>query len=549
MQCDENCIVLVDRLESSLSLISADSSSNFPSNSQSGILVDYENGFVITSAVLFSSKIDKQKLANNLIKCSKDFETIKITVILQNKCCKNDQKEFISVAGKLMLIWSCMEFQNVMTTHFSERDGWQFEKYQENEILKERSKNSLIEPVSLKSEFEENENINLLFWFALIKLDYNEKIKRFGNQVTHYYPSVNLRQGDALLASGTPFGALCPPVFMNSVSMGIVSNLAGKKNTLIMTDARVMPGSEGAGVYVLPHGDINKRKLAAMIVSPVSWKSDEWIGLTLAVSISALLDSLQTHLQLPHNLLMPAVDAEVNQACWTSEIMNAINSVVYVQVGSIWGSGVIIDGVKGYVLTCRHVVRSSKRGVRIFSRYPSPRWLAADVVFSTCPSSPLDLALLKLQNCPKGLPAVKTSTDASKGQRVIAVGHALFSFELQNQPSVTSGVVSNTVTYKDELVMIQSTCAVHGGASGGALLCAETGQFIGIIASNSRDIENNASFPHVNFSIPTAMFWFPITSYISSKDSSVLESLTKTEVEIKHLWQLDASKINIMSKL
>ncbi|XP_033108892.1 peroxisomal leader peptide-processing protease-like isoform X2 [Anneissia japonica] len=372
-----------------------------------------------------------------------------------------------------------------------------------------------------------------------------------GNQRLELYPSVNLRQGEMLLACGTPFGALCPPVFMNSMSTGIVTNLAGKNNALIMTDARVMPGSEGAGLYVLPHGNFKQRKLVGMIVSPLCWKVNEWIGLTLAVSISTLLDSLQKLNPLQsQGSMLPSIVNNGYKDLLTSDVRKAINSVVYVQVGPIWGSGVMVDGVEGYVITCRHVVKNSRtRGVRIFIRYPRPMWIAADVVFSACNSSPIDLALLKLKHCPEQLQSVKPSNNITKGQKVIAVGHALFGFEIQKQPSVTSGIVSNTVKYKHQLVMVQSTCAVHSGASGGALLCAETGHLIGIIASNSRDIDTNASFPHVNFSIPVSTFWLAIKSYIQSTDIHKLDILNNTNSSIRHLWQLDAPEININSKL
>lgn len=47
----------------------------------------------------------------------------------------------------------------------------------------------------------------------------------------------------------TPFGSLSPSVFLNSLSEGIVSNVAGEEGVLIMTDARCVPGCEGGALY------------------------------------------------------------------------------------------------------------------------------------------------------------------------------------------------------------------------------------------------------------------------------------------------------------
>lgn len=48
----------------------------------------------------------------------------------------------------------------------------------------------------------------------------------------------------------SPFGILSPTSFQNSISKGIVSNILGvSKNHIIMTDARMLPGSEGGGIF------------------------------------------------------------------------------------------------------------------------------------------------------------------------------------------------------------------------------------------------------------------------------------------------------------
>lgn len=46
-------------------------------------------------------------------------------------------------------------------------------------------------------------------------------------------------------------------------------------------------------------------------------------------------------------------------------------------------------------------------------------------------------------------------------------------------PSLTSGVISKTIRLKDQLVMLQSTCAVQAGASGGAVVQRNSGELLG----------------------------------------------------------------------
>lgn len=46
-------------------------------------------------------------------------------------------------------------------------------------------------------------------------------------------------------------------------------------------------------------------------------------------------------------------------------------------------------------------------------------------------------------------------------------------------PSVTSGILSAVVRVDDRPVMLQTTCAVHGGSSGGPLFSTRTGDLLG----------------------------------------------------------------------
>jgi len=102
--------------------------------------------------------------------------------------------------------------------------------------------------------------------------------------------------GSVVHVVGTPFGNLSPAVFLNSVSKGVLSNVAGADQDLLLTDARCIPGTEGGAIYAqswqhdcLPVG---------IVVAPFCWKANEWIGLSLGCRLSSVLNSLENILHL-----------------------------------------------------------------------------------------------------------------------------------------------------------------------------------------------------------------------------------------------------------
>jgi serine protease Do len=138
------------------------------------------------------------------------------------------------------------------------------------------------------------------------------------------------------------------------------------------------------------------------------------------------------------------------------------------------GSGVIIDGEKGYVITNRHVV---SRATEIKVMTSDEKEYVARILGSD-PRS--DLAVLKIETKEK-LPEVKmgNSDDLMIGEPVIAIGNP---FGLSH--TVTTGVVSATERSlrTEERVyrgFIQTDASINPGNSGGPLLNIE-GEFIGI---------------------------------------------------------------------
>jgi serine protease Do len=138
------------------------------------------------------------------------------------------------------------------------------------------------------------------------------------------------------------------------------------------------------------------------------------------------------------------------------------------------GSGVIIDGQRGLILTNAHVV---EKRARIRVTLKDERELDAQIVGAD-PDS--DLALLKISS-PSELPAIEMgdSDDIMIGETVIAIGNP-FGFS----HTVTTGVVSalnRSIQHEDQIYrdFIQIDASINPGNSGGPLLNIN-GDLIGI---------------------------------------------------------------------
>ncbi len=142
--------------------------------------------------------------------------------------------------------------------------------------------------------------------------------------------------------------------------------------------------------------------------------------------------------------------------------------------GQSLGSGVIIDGKQGYVLTNEHVIA---RGTEIRVVLKDEREFKAQVVGA---APDFDLAILKIDS-DAALPAIEMgdSDDLMIGETIIAIGNP-FGFS----HTVTTGVVSAVNrsvqtegrTYRD---FIQTDASINPGNSGGPLLNVN-GELVGI---------------------------------------------------------------------
>jgi len=160
------------------------------------------------------------------------------------------------------------------------------------------------------------------------------------------------------------------------------------------------------------------------------------------------------------------------------------------------GSGVIVDGAKGLIITNFHVVRNAE-AVQVTLK--DGRKFPADPVGL---DPDLDLAVLRIDA--KDLPTLPLG-DSSKlqvGDYVVAIGNP---FGLGQ--TVTSGIISATdrpLGQGDSRRFIQTDAPINPGNSGGALINLH-GQLVGINSALFSPTQNEASAGNVGigFAIPS----------------------------------------------
>ena len=231
-------------------------------------------------------------------------------------------------------------------------------------------------------------------------------------------------------------------------------------------------------------------------------------------------------------------------------------------------------------------------------------WLPARVVYIS--QGGWDVCLLKIECdqplCPVSFhPAALASEAAAPahpeeqlpplGSDVIVIGHALFSPASSLMPTVTAGVLGKVVRMRMTAaspaspVLLSSTAAVHNGNSGGALVSADSGLFLGMTTSNvmhsplwphhfparvrvgrdsyeqdparlaelaaqDAELERREEeartreavsiiFPHLNFTTPyTALL--PLRQFClgGATDTTLLQAIDETPARLSRLWQL-----------
>ncbi|EDL93007.1 trypsin domain containing 1 (predicted), isoform CRA_b [Rattus norvegicus] len=360
--------------------------------------------------------------------------------------------------AQLLLLLSCPAFRSHFARLFGAEaaDQWHFVSSAPDDAV---------------SEEEEEDQLRALGWFALLRVQRGAAAEERRGPAVTVAPLGAVAKGAPLLACGSPFGAFCPDIFLNTLSRGVLSNAAGP---LLLTDARCLPGTEGGGVFAArPAG-----ALVALVAAPLCWKAREWVGLTLLCAAAPLLQVARSALSRLHPdstslsaLLPPEVGAPRGLSLrdlgssWAA-------AAVLVECGAVWGSGVAV--APRLVVTCRHVAPRETARVLVHSATPRNVAIWGRVVFATQETSPYDIAVVSLEEELNGVPVPVPAEHFHEG----------------------------------------------------------------IVASNTRDNNTGATYPHLNFSIPITVLQPALKQYSQTGDLCGLRELDHTTEPVRVVWRL-----------
>lgn len=233
----------------------------------SGIVIDSRKGLVLTHASLLyplMSKIKPSKLKllkqSGIVHGSILNGKVETVIMLQNihtnsmkghdseekekhynpavlKCNIEEETTVLSHRAKLKSFFECKALKRALH-HVMPSDAWQFVDGMPSDTSDSCDDAS-------KAHKDDELFYHFLPYFMLFQLsDWSpfESELRIKKGLQNHI-------GDPVEICATPFGGLNPDVFLNSRSRGIISNMAGSRNVLLLTDARCVPGSEGGGLF------------------------------------------------------------------------------------------------------------------------------------------------------------------------------------------------------------------------------------------------------------------------------------------------------------
>lgn len=299
----------------------------------SGVIVQPRSGTVICTGLPFSRFLSDNEPFSADHRClfRQSFgEKLRIQVSFPaqertDQCTISHQHE---APAELLMLVNCLEFKQAFQAAFQESDQWRFHGEEgDEELLRDAQ---------------------FLSWFAVLKTDVVSD-----SDTISWQSSSSLQKGCPVVACGSPFGSLCLDLFISTISRGIVSNLAGEDNAVILTDARCLPGTEGGGLFVMKGAD--RLHFIGLIVSPFGWKANEWIGLTLVCSVQLIFRNIICCQDRLRDVWLHQGETSLEISPTANELKAVKNpTVCFVDCGQVWGSGVLVTSE--LVVTCRHVV-------------------------------------------------------------------------------------------------------------------------------------------------------------------------------------------------
>lgn len=171
-------------------------------------------------------------------------------------------------------------------------------------------------------------------------------------------------------------------------------------------------------------------------------------------------------------------------------------------------------------------------------------WHAAELLYVS--PNYVDFAILRMDPVP-GLRSISFFTaplptsypEPRVGEPVFVLGHGLFAPHQRPlssptsaylllilssglPPSVSRGVVSKIVYHKGQPLIVETDAHVHSGASGGLLISAHSGSFLGLVTSNTQS-HQGVLYTRINSSVP-ALFLHEALRRFLDADKGALSS-------------------------
>ncbi|XP_024946462.1 peroxisomal leader peptide-processing protease isoform X2 [Cephus cinctus] len=334
-------------------------------------------------------------------------------------------------------------------------------------------------------------------------------------------------RGQNIEVQATPFGN---PVFIHSVARGVVSNIIGSHKSVILTDANAVPGCEGGPVYMIRNN--SEKILCGMVIAPLSWCRGEWVDYTFVANLKPSLERILENHGTQELIEKDSKEQDSKLAVLLDK------SVLVVKCGAGWGSGILLDKKTGTILTCSHVVKEAPRSrIKVLHRSNCEKgggtstW--ARLIYRTPDGKPYDVAVLKVDPGEISPTLVDIAIGTDPVQRGDAAATAGFPFFSSNLPTVSRGNVSKCLS-----CMIQTTCCVQSGTSGGPVVRWPTGEMLGMIVCNAISSSNSALYTRLNMAIPVSVLKGPLDEYIRTGDVRVLECLESDDPTVRQTWSL-----------
>jgi S1-C subfamily serine protease len=374
-----------------------------------------------------------------------------------------------------------------------------------------------------------------------------------------------IRQGDDVYVVSSPFGILTRETFQNSVTKGIVSNNITTRDgapLAILTDARMLPGSEGGAVFRASTGE-----LLAVCTLPLR-RHDSIVEMNIAIAFAAVVPPLFHYIESHHlTLLAPSPALAIDSVSTYAPMVvdQAKQKVVYLHVGNAWSTGIIVSD-SGHILTNAHLVKPFLKPnsmelvdhTQIVAMVTSDigdlnknRKLYAASIISVSLQGSYDIALLHIDKKTKDYFNLAHRTELRRGMDVFVVGYPLFqplsTSGAIRRPTCTKGTLASIVHTRDKTpCLVQTSALVHMGNSGGAII-NDHGELVGLVTSNIKHLNDRSSdsqkteklIPSMNFSIPPHAL-HPIVDYLLGRiDAHALQEWVDTNDDhVEKIWKL-----------